>query len=64
MKSYRYRLEGLDCANCAKKVEDKIVKTEGYEDVTVNFSTSKLSFKTDKINPIEEITRNCTIVRT
>ena len=48
MKSYRYTIKGLDCANCAKKVEDKIAKTEGYEEVNVNFSTCKLSFKTEK----------------
>ena len=24
MKNYKYILEGLDCASCAKKVEDKI----------------------------------------
>ncbi len=57
MKNYRYTLEGLDCANCAKKIEDKIAQTEGYNDVTVNFSTSKLSFKTDKKEPKEEITK-------
>ena len=55
MKSYRYILEGLDCASCAKKLEDKIAATEGYEDVTVNFSTLKLSFKTNKENPKSEI---------
>ena len=57
MKNYRYTLEGLDCANCAKKIEDKIAQTEGYHDVTVNFSTSKLSFKTEKKEPKEEITK-------
>ena len=57
MKNYRYTLEGLDCANCAKKIEDKIAQTEGYYDVTVNFSTSKLSFKTEKKEPKEEITK-------
>lgn len=57
MKSYKYILEGLDCASCAKKVEDEIAKTEGYEDVIVNFSTLKLTFKTDKQNPKKEITQ-------
>ena len=57
MKNYRYTLEGLDCANCAKKIEDKIAQTEGYNDVTVNFSTSKLSFKTEKKEPKGEITK-------
>ena len=28
MKSYKYTLEGLDCANCAKKIEDEIAKTK------------------------------------
>lgn len=54
MKSCKYTLEGLDCANCAKKIEDKIAKTEGYEEVVVNFSTLKLSFKTKKEVGIEE----------
>ena len=55
MKNYKYILEGIDCASCAKKVEDKIASTDGYEDVTVNFSTLKLSFKTNKNNPKKEI---------
>lgn len=54
LKSCRYTLEGLDCANCAKKIEDKIAQTEGYEDVNVNFSTLKLSFKTEKQQGVEE----------
>lgn len=50
MKSYKYKLEGLDCANCAKKIEEKIAATDSYENVVVNFSTSKLSFQTTKEN--------------
>ena len=58
MKSYKYILDGLDCANCAKKIEDKIAETEGYEQVNVNFSTCKLSFQTEKQNHVkEEITK-------
>lgn len=57
MKSYKYTLEGLDCAACAKKVEDEIANTEGYDDVVVNFSTLKLTFKTNKANPKKEITK-------
>lgn len=58
LKNYKYILEGLDCASCAKKVEDKIASTDGYEDVTVNFSTLKLSFKTNKIIQKRD-NRNC-----
>ena len=52
--NYRYTLKGLDCANCAQKIEDKIAQTDGYEQVNVNFSTSKLSFKTEKQNNVKE----------
>ena len=55
MRSCRYILKGLDCAACGKKIEDRIAKEEGYEDVNVNFSTLNLSFKTDKVNPKQEI---------
>ena len=55
MKSYKYILEGLDCPNCAKKIEKEIAKMEGYEDVAINFSTLKLTLKTDKQNPKKEI---------
>lgn len=57
MKSYKYTLNGLDCANCAKKIEDEIAKIEGYEEVVVNFSTLKLTFKTDKVVNNEEIVK-------
>ena len=37
-----FRLEGLDCANCAAKMEDRINKLEGVNHATVNFMTTKL----------------------
>ena len=55
MKSCRYILKDLDCAACGKKIEDRISREEGYEDVNVNFSTLNLSFKTNKDNPKQEI---------
>lgn len=60
MKNYKYILEGLDCANCAKKIENKIANTEGYKNVNVNFSTLKLSFQTDKKDVKKEV---CNIVK-
>lgn len=56
MKSYKYKLDGLDCANCAKKIEDKIASIDEYKNVVVNFSTSKLSFQTNKQDEKEKIT--------
>lgn len=43
-----FRIEGLDCANCAAKLERKISKLPGVEDVSLNFLTGKLSLEADE----------------
>ncbi len=58
MKNYKFLLQGLECANCAKKIEDKIAANPEYKDVVVNFSTITLSFKTDKEKGVEEDIKN------
>ena len=55
LKNYKYYLDNLDCANCAKKLEDAIKKDERFTNVVVNFSMLTLSFKTDLENPFGEI---------
>ena len=55
LKNYKYYLDNLDCANCAKKVEDEIKKDDRFSSVIVNFSTLTLSFKTDIRDPFKEI---------
>ncbi len=55
MKSYKYYLNKLDCANCAKKIEDAISSNDNYKNVIVNFNTLTLSFKTDNPNPFKEV---------
>lgn len=37
-----FRLEGLDCANCAAKIEKAINELDGVSEATVNFMTTKL----------------------
>ncbi|GHV22998.1 hypothetical protein FACS189494_10560 [Spirochaetia bacterium] len=37
-----FRLEGLDCANCAAKMEKQIKALDGVTDATVNHMTTKL----------------------
>ena len=37
-----YKLEGLDCAHCAGKMETKISKLKGVDDVNVDFLTQKM----------------------
>lgn len=40
-------LEGLDCANCANKIESNVKKTNGVIDATVNFMTQTLIVKSE-----------------
>ena len=38
-----YKLENLDCAVCAQKIENKVKKLDGIEDVNVSFMLSKMT---------------------
>ena len=38
-----FKLEGLDCANCAAKIENEVRKIPGVEDATVAFMTQKMT---------------------
>lgn len=40
-----FRLENLDCANCAAKMEESLKKIEGISDVNISFMSQKLSFE-------------------
>lgn len=58
----KLELEGLNCANCANKIEDKVSKLNGIKEANLNFSTSVLtaeiheeSLKDEIINQIKEI---------
>lgn len=60
----RLILNGLDCANCANKIETKVNKINGVKEATVNFSTTLLiaeikeeSLKGEIINEIKSIVK-------
>lgn len=38
----KFKLEDLDCANCAAKMEEAINKIEGVNEASVSFLTEKL----------------------
>ena len=38
-----FRMQHLDCANCAAKMERAIAKIDGVETATVSFMTQRLS---------------------
>ena len=47
MKMYEWTLEGLDCANCAAKIERAVAKAPGISEASVNFMQKKLRFSAE-----------------
>ncbi len=43
----KFKLQDLDCANCAAKMEDAIKKIDGVKDATVSFMTQKMTVDAD-----------------
>ena len=46
-----FKLDEIDCANCARKLQDELAKLDGVEAVSVNFMTQNVSvnFMTQKL---------------
>ena len=68
-----FRLEDLDCANCAAKMQNAIEKLDGVKSVTISFMTQRMTLEADDdvfdsvLNAaqkvIKKIEPDCTIVR-
>ena len=68
-----YRLEDLDCANCAAKMERAISKIEGVQSASVSFLMQRLAVEADEarfeevMERVEKVCRraepDCRIVR-
>ena len=43
-----FRIDGIDCANCAAKVEAAVAKIAGVQSVHVNFLTQKMTLECDE----------------
>ena len=39
----KFKLQDLDCANCAAKMEESIKKIDGVNDAVVSFMTQKMT---------------------
>lgn len=50
-------LDGLNCANCANKIESKVNKISGVKEATVNFSTSVLTVEIHEEKLKDEIVK-------
>lgn len=45
MNSYKLKIVGLDCVNCALELESDLNKIDIINNVSVNFMTQKISFE-------------------
>ncbi len=56
MKS-KFKIKGLDCANCASGLERSIQKLDGVESANISFMTQKMELVYDETRK-EEIMQN------
>ena len=43
----KFKMENLDCAHCAAKMEEGIKKIDGVKDVSISFMTQRLVIEAD-----------------
>lgn len=55
MKKYKYNIVNLDCANCAREIEEALNKNEYLNNVVVNFNTLTLSYESEKEFSLKEL---------
>lgn len=58
----KFKLEDLDCANCAAKMEEGIKKIPGVSDAVVSFMAQKMTIDAEEDNfdaIMEEVVRVC-----
>lgn len=53
----RFKITGLDCANCGAELERKIQKIEEIESVSLNFIMQKMEIEYSKIEKEELINK-------
>lgn len=60
MKTYKI---DVDCANCARLMEETAKKTDGVKDCIVNFMTLKMKVEfeenVDEIDVMNKVLKNC-----
>ena len=54
---FKFKIKGLDCANCAAELERAIQKVEGIETATISFMTEKMQWEFDESQKEEIINR-------
>ena len=57
----KFKIKGLDCANCAAELERKIKKVDGVDDAIISFMSERLvieceeSIKEDVIEKVKKV---------
>ena len=62
MKKVQVEIHGVDCANCAAKMEEAINKIDGVKEATVNFMTQKLTVEADDERFEEIMDEICAVI--
>lgn len=67
-----FELEDLDCANCARKMQEAVEKLDGVKSCSVNFMTQKMILDADDdrfdlilkeaIKVMKKVEPDCTVV--
>ena len=68
-----YKMQNLDCANCAAKMENAISKIDGVESCSISFMAQKLTLEVDETkldavltaaqNAVKKVDRACKIIK-
>ena len=53
MTKKKYNIEGLDCATCARELEETITNIDGISSVVINFMRHKMEISYDEENEKE-----------
>lgn len=73
MMKKAFKLEDLDCANCAAKMERSVAKIDGVQSVNVSFIAQKMTIEADDerfeeimdqvVRTCKKVEPDCKIVR-
>lgn len=72
MTKKTFKMEDLDCANCARKMQDAIVKLDGIGSCDINFMMQKMTLEYEADNEakifkavakcIRKVEPDCTVI--
>ncbi len=57
MKKYKFKIQNLDCANCANELEHALQKIELLENVSISFMMQRLTLECYEENYEEALER-------